>query len=58
MILTITDDHGGTVEIDRPGIVTCDSVVMDIIRPALLALGYHPDTVNESLGLEGDDDPS
>ena len=52
MIITIKDDHGGTVTIERP-VLTCQDVVDDLVVPALLGIGYHPDTVRDAIaGVE------
>jgi len=43
--------HDRPIEPYHQAIVTLDNVIEGLVRPALLALGFHPESVEESLGL-------
>lgn len=49
MIKLIQTSEGGTVTVDRMDDVTFSELAI-AFRQFALALGYHPDTVNEVLG--------
>ena len=52
MRIEIRDDHGTIVSVEQPGVVTIDQVVESLVIPALLGVGFHPDSVNSALGVE------
>jgi hypothetical protein len=50
-----TGDEPGypTVSVSRPDdTLTIDSVIEDLVRPALIAWGFHPDTVRGAFEQE------
>lgn len=58
MKITITRPSYGdkVVKVVKCDDLTADDLVTDVVAPLLLALGYHPNTVNEALGLERTDE--
>lgn len=47
--ITITTQHNSaTITVPDDGL-TCDALVEELVQPALLAIGYHPETVTRAL---------
>lgn len=51
MKITIEDDNNRIITIEEPGVVSMNDF-RELLISAALALGYHPDTVNNYLRPE------